>query len=622
MPTLRSGQVVANRYQVLKLVGQGGMGAIYRCHDKVLKEEVALKTLLPQFAQDKTIVDRFVNEARIARQLSHPNIVRVHDIGVAGDIMYISMEFLEGRSLRSVMESLPAGSRFPVRDILEVVIQICNALEYAHQYTIHRDIKPENIMIMPNRNVKLMDFGISKLMSNTRLTMTSMVMGTPQYMSPEQFRDSGTVDARADVYSLGVLLYEVVTGNVPTGISKPVSQLSRNVPPALDPIVARCLEPDPANRYQSAGELRTEVERLVEIVGTSDTPPPELAAKPATREGGGTVRRVVGFAVALAILSAGAAGAWTYWDSRRAAAPPETVAADASAPPDTPEAASWQRLAERLESAREKASRRGDRSSAGGAFSMAERLRETALQGGEGAYTAAYTALQCYMAVFLAPRDGSMQFVPPGTVDAGEEGESPMWVDGFFVDAAPVSNKEFLDFATEMQWHVPPYLQGGITSELSPGDPVTRVPFYYAQAFAAFYGEAFGVDYSKRFADWREPTPLRGKQIPTGAQWQRISAARATGDLAIDAPGGLKEWTATPATPAEPGPALRVPGQEVAGPVPPFGFEMVVWRSADAAADGAAAKARAPYGAARRDVGFRCVKVLPNSPAAIDRVLQ
>ena len=184
----RRGQVVNGRFTVLDLIGRGGMGRIYKVHDNVLGEDMALKTLLPQFLRDKMVVERFFNEARIARRLAHPNIVRVHDIGSAGKGMYISMEYVQGDSLRGMLEKMQPGQRIPLGEVLRIIDELCVALEYAHQYTIHRDIKPENIMLENGRRVKLMDFGISKLMDNTRMTGVSVVMGTPYYMSPEQLR--------------------------------------------------------------------------------------------------------------------------------------------------------------------------------------------------------------------------------------------------------------------------------------------------------------------------------------------------------------------------------------------------------------------------------------------------
>lgn len=253
---LRRGQLIANRYTVHDLIGRGGMGCIYKVKDNTLNEIVALKTLLPEYARDSVVVERFFNEARIARGLSHPHIGRVHDIGIADEVLYISMEYIEGKSLLEMLDTIPPGQRLAVDTVLRIFDELCAALEYAHQFTIHRDIKPGNVMLDTHGSVKLMDFGVSKLMANPNLTTASMVMGTPYYMSPEQLENSASVDARSDLYSVGVMLYEVLTGDIPKGMAKPVSSIAHKVPPALDPIIEKCLEPLPENRYQNAAELR------------------------------------------------------------------------------------------------------------------------------------------------------------------------------------------------------------------------------------------------------------------------------------------------------------------------------------------------------------------------------
>ncbi len=307
--TLRRGETFAGRYTVIKLIGRGGMGSIYKVFDNTLKEEVALKLLLPQFAKDQMIVERFLNEARIARKLSHPNIIRVHDIGISGNILYISMEYIEGRSLREILESLPPGQRLPLRKVLLYFDQLCSALEYAHQFTVHRDIKPENIMVTTQEVVKLMDFGISKLMADTRLTGVSVVMGTPFYMSPEQVRNSRDVDARSDIYSCGVMLYEVLTGQVPTGIPKPISELIKDLPPELDKIVEKCIQPDPKDRFQSATELRNALQPLKELVLSGDEK--TIYSRPTEKVKKGKLaisRRAIGWILVLLILLATSGG--------------------------------------------------------------------------------------------------------------------------------------------------------------------------------------------------------------------------------------------------------------------------------------------------------------------------
>lgn len=259
---LDTGRVLGNRYEILSCIGQGGMGFIYRVRDRVLNEDVVLKTLRPSLANDAEIVERFFNEARVARKLTHDNIIRVHDIGSTEGVVYISMEYLEGVTLRDYLKSLPPPGRMPLLDALMVVHDLCRALEYAHQVTVHRDIKPENIMLTKNGQIKLMDFGISKLVNSPQVTQVAAVMGTPFYMSPEQLRDSHDVDGRADIFSVGVILYEMLTGNRPTGIPKPASEVAK-VPPMIDEIIAKCVDEDREKRYPSARALRDAIRPII-----------------------------------------------------------------------------------------------------------------------------------------------------------------------------------------------------------------------------------------------------------------------------------------------------------------------------------------------------------------------
>ena len=191
-----------------------------------------------------------------------------------------------------MLEELLPGKRLHVKDTVKIMVDLCTELEYANQYTVHRDLKPENIMVQPDGTLKLMDFGISKLMTTSKLTAAAVVMGTPHYMPPEQFRDSSTVDARADIYSIGVILYEILTGNLPTGVAKPASQVRRDVPPALDPIIAKCVEPDPAQRYADVTELKHALMAVMDLLrgGTLES---KKASKPSAMPSGDVVRRVV-----------------------------------------------------------------------------------------------------------------------------------------------------------------------------------------------------------------------------------------------------------------------------------------------------------------------------------------
>lgn len=264
MDICKTGDTINGRYEVLSLIGRGGMGMVYKVRDTVLEEELALKILLPHFVSDAQVVERFINEVRITRKIAHPNIVRVHDIGSMGDCLFISMEYVNGESLRTILDRMGPKGRLTVRQAVYIVTQLCIALKYAHRFTIHRDIKPDNIMITPNNHVKLMDFGISKLKDERFDTDSQEVVGTPIYMAPEQIHHAPNVDGRADIYSMGVVLYELLTGRPPVGMFRPASQVCDEVSPELDAIIMKCLEPDREKRYVNPGELREALRLLSE----------------------------------------------------------------------------------------------------------------------------------------------------------------------------------------------------------------------------------------------------------------------------------------------------------------------------------------------------------------------
>lgn len=494
-PMFQKNQTIANRYIVRDIIGRGGMGLIYRVYDSVLKELVALKTLLPEFTQDKLVVSRFFNEARIARQLSHPNIVRVHDIGMANDIVYISMEYLEGRTLRSMLEKLPPGQRLPIAVTLHTFGQLCAALEYAHRYTIHRDIKPDNVMIGSNGEVKLMDFGISKLMSSSMLTETSVVMGTPFYMSPEQLRNSKDVDARADIYSLGVMLYEILTGNIPTGMPKPASQLIRDVPPALDPIVARCVEVDRAKRYASAAELRKDLVHIAALLKRTDAPEIDNATPEALKRSEPSRRpllpRAVGVLAALAIAAGAVYGLWFLEGQKGMALAegPNGAVEEAGTGAEDRMAA----IQERFESLRDSMAPRLDEMTEAKrevhdyAVRQWKKSQDTFDRDPEAGLGRALEALQALVAL-VEWRPG-MCFVPAGPISL-EEGDEPIMIDSFFIDETEVTNEQFLAFRGN-----------GFVSDDDRHLPVVYVCFYEAQYFAA----------------------MDGKRLPTEAQWARAA---------------------------------------------------------------------------------------------------
>jgi hypothetical protein len=270
------------RYQILERVGRGGMGVLLRGNDPVLDREVAIKLMLLDFAEDiDQMRPRFYREARAAAKLQHPNIVTVFEFAEDGTTPYIVMEFLRGSSLQARMASpLP----LTLDEKLNAIIQLCNALNYAHeQGVVHRDIKPANVFLLPDGNVKLLDFGIAKLATST-LTRQGDVLGSAQYMSPEQISGGGSIDGRSDIFSTGIVLYEVLAGCKPfqaDSLTAMVVKLLREDPPSLDEVapglppqlvaaVSRALAKDPADRYATAGELSRELQWIRQALQAAD----------------------------------------------------------------------------------------------------------------------------------------------------------------------------------------------------------------------------------------------------------------------------------------------------------------------------------------------------------------
>ncbi|HUE71126.1 MAG TPA: serine/threonine-protein kinase [Pirellulaceae bacterium] len=247
---------------ILELLGQGGMGTVIKVRQKNIDRMAALKVIPPQAALDPTFAERFAREARALARLNHSSIVTVYDSGQQGGFYFLLMEYIDGANLRQLMRS----ERIAPREALAIVPQICDALQYAHdQGIVHRDIKPENVLIDRTGRVKIADFGLAKLLGTSpadfTLTHTQQVMGTPRYMAPEQIERPSEVDHRADIYSLGVVIYEMLTGELPMGRFAPPSQ-KVEIDVRLDAIVLRTLEKEPARRYQRASEVRTELESV------------------------------------------------------------------------------------------------------------------------------------------------------------------------------------------------------------------------------------------------------------------------------------------------------------------------------------------------------------------------
>lgn len=254
--------------QIIELVGAGGMGAVYKARQAGLDRLVALKILPEEFAHDVKFALRFTREARTLARLNHPNIVSVHEFGNVKETYYFLMEFVDGSTLRDVVK---AGQLAP-QHALAIVPHLCDALQFAHDKgVIHRDIKPENILIAKDGSVKIADFGLSRILGNESqqddLTGTHQVMGTPRYMAPEQMEGAHSVDHRADIYSLGVVFYEMLTGELPIGrFAAPSKKVQIDV--RLDEVVLRTLEKEPKHRYQHASQIKSDVQSIT----SSDNP--------------------------------------------------------------------------------------------------------------------------------------------------------------------------------------------------------------------------------------------------------------------------------------------------------------------------------------------------------------
>jgi len=249
--------------ELLELLGQGGMGAVYKARQKELDRLVAVKILPSEISRDPAFAERFAREARSLARLGHANIVAVHDFGRTGDgLFYFVMEHMDGVNLRQAIQS---GGMSP-KEALAIVPQICDALQFAHdEGIVHRDIKPENILVDKRGRVKIADFGLAKLLGHApddvSLTGTQQVMGTLRYMAPEQMEGTKAVDHRADIYSLGVVFYELLTGELPIGRFAPPSN-KVEIDVRLDEVVLRALEKEPEQRYQHASEVKTAIERM------------------------------------------------------------------------------------------------------------------------------------------------------------------------------------------------------------------------------------------------------------------------------------------------------------------------------------------------------------------------
>jgi serine/threonine-protein kinase len=291
---LQPGQRLAGRYEIRGLLGHGGMGAVYKAHDTALDETVAIKVLRSDVAMTPLLEQRFRAEIKLARRVSHRNVCRIHEYGEDGDLRFISMEYVEGADLKQILKRRGA---LPAEEAYEIALAVARALEAIHaEGIVHRDLKSPNIMVDGRGIVRLMDFGIAKGLqdeSAPSMTATGMIVGTPEYMSPEQARGE-KVDARSDVYAMGIVLYEILTGRVPFHGDTPIATILKHLqePPPLDtpearripvwilPVLQRALAKAAADRYETATQFIEELQAAHDGVRSAPRPP-RRAPRPA-----------------------------------------------------------------------------------------------------------------------------------------------------------------------------------------------------------------------------------------------------------------------------------------------------------------------------------------------------
>jgi serine/threonine protein kinase/tetratricopeptide (TPR) repeat protein len=278
---LTTGSTLASRYQIIEELGHGGMGRVYKVFDTDIKEKIALKLLRPEIALDKETIERFSNELKLARKISHRNVCRMFDLGKAEGTTFITMEFVPGEDLKKFIRK---SGQLGAGRAVSIAKQICEGLMEAHHLgVVHRDLKPQNVMVDEDGNARIMDFGIARSLRGKGITGAGVMIGTPEYMSPEQV-EGKDADQRADIYSLGIILYEMLTGRVPFEGDTPFTigvkhkselprdprELNAQIPPDLGRLILTCLEKDKTKRHQTAADLHADLEKVEQGLPTTE----------------------------------------------------------------------------------------------------------------------------------------------------------------------------------------------------------------------------------------------------------------------------------------------------------------------------------------------------------------
>jgi serine/threonine protein kinase/tetratricopeptide (TPR) repeat protein len=278
---LTTGSTFAGRYQIIEELGKGGMGKVYKVHDLEIKEKIALKLIKPELAADKDTIERFRNELKLARNISHKHVCRMYDLNREAGTYFLTMEYIPGEDLKSMIRM---SKQMTVGTAVCIARQICDGLAAAHKAGIvHRDLKPNNIMLDKEGNVRIMDFGIARSLSSKGITGKGVMIGTPEYMSPEQV-EAKEIDSRTDIYSLGIILYEMLTGSLPFEADTPFAvgvkqkseppedprELNPRIAPELSALILKCLEKDKENRFHSVSEIDNELAKIEQGIPTTE----------------------------------------------------------------------------------------------------------------------------------------------------------------------------------------------------------------------------------------------------------------------------------------------------------------------------------------------------------------